>query len=358
MKSIKIGLIGVGTIGSNTFNVLRRISSKILSEEALNIEVVCVADINVERAKLVTENKVPVFKTGQELIHNPNIDIIVELIGGCGFAKEIVFGAINNKKHVVTANKALIALHGQEIFLKAKENNVIVAFEASVAGAIPIIKVLRESLIANNINFIAGIMNGTSNFILSEMLDQRLSFNSALEKAKNLGFAEADPSFDIDGTDAAHKITIISSIAYGLPLSFEKVFVKGIDDIRLDDIKFCEKNGYKIKLIALAKIKQNKVEIRVCPSLIPIDHIIAKVDGAMNAILVKGDAIGEAFFYGQGAGGEPTASAVISDIVDISRIINLHRNLGKVDNQKKNRNFRKKIINTKFLFFMFRIKKK
>ncbi|KAF3999405.1 homoserine dehydrogenase [Glaciimonas immobilis] len=320
MKSIKVGLLGIGTVGSGTFNVLKRNQQEIAARAGRGIEITMVADLNVERARELTNGEVEVVSDANLVINNPDIDIVIELIGGYGIAKDLVLKAIANGKHVVTANKALIATHGNEIFKAAQEKGVIVAFEAAVAGGIPIIKALREGLTANRIEWIAGIINGTTNFILSEMRDKGLDFDVVLKEAQRLGYAEADPTFDIEGVDAAHKLTIMAAIAFGIPVQFAKAHVEGITSLQATDIRYAEQLGYRIKLLGIAKRTAAGVELRVHPTLVPASRLIANVEGAMNAVLVRGDAVGETLYYGKGAGSEPTASAVIADLVDITRL--------------------------------------
>ncbi len=320
MKSIKVGLLGIGTVGSGTFNVLKRNQQEIAARAGRGIEITMVADLNTERAKELTNNEVEVVSDANLVVNNPDIDIVIELIGGYGIAKDLVLKAIANGKHVVTANKALIATHGNEIFKAAQEKNVMVAFEAAVAGGIPIIKALREGLTANSIEWIAGIINGTTNFILSEMRDKGLDFDIVLKEAQRLGYAEADPTFDIEGVDAAHKLTIMASIAFGIPVQFDKAHVEGITKLQATDIRYAEQLGYRIKLLGITKRTEAGIELRVHPTLIPASRLIANVEGAMNAVLVRGDAVGETLYYGKGAGAEPTASAVIADLVDITRL--------------------------------------
>ena len=279
-----------------------------------------VADLDTERAKAIVGSSVVVVKDAHQIVDNPDIDIVIELIGGYGIARELVMKAIANGKHVVTANKALLATHGTEIFRAAQERGVMVAFEAAVAGGIPIIKALREGLTANRIQWIAGIINGTTNFILSEMRDKGLDFDVVLKEAQRLGYAEADPTFDIEGVDAAHKATIMSAIAFGIPVQFDKAHVEGITNLQASDIRYAEKLGYRIKLLGITKRVANGIELRVHPTLIPTNRLIANVEGAMNAVLVQGDAVGATLYYGKGAGAEPTASAVIADLVDITRL--------------------------------------
>jgi homoserine dehydrogenase len=320
MKSIKVGLLGIGTVGSGTFNVLKRNQEEIMRRAGRGIEIAMVADLNVERAKALTNGECEVVNDANLVVNNPEIDIVIELIGGYGIAKELVLKAIANGKHVVTANKALLATHGTEIFKAAQEKGVMVAFEAAVAGGIPIIKALREGLTANRIQWIAGIINGTTNFILSEMRDKGLDFDVVLQEAQRLGYAEADPTFDIEGIDAAHKATIMSAIAFGIPVQFDKAYVEGITKLQATDIRYAEQLGYRIKLLGIAKRTSQGIELRVHPTLIPEKRLIANVEGAMNAVLVQGDAVGATLYYGKGAGAEPTASAVIADLVDITRL--------------------------------------
>jgi homoserine dehydrogenase len=320
MKSIKVGLLGIGTVGAGTFNVLKRNQEEISRRAGRSIEIVMVADLDVTRAKEVVGDHCVVVNDGNLVVSNPDIDIVVELIGGYGIAKELVLKAIANGKHVVTANKALLATHGDEIFKAAQAKGVMVAYEAAVAGGIPIIKALREGLTANRIEWIAGIINGTTNFILSEMRDKGLDFDTVLKEAQRLGYAEADPTFDIEGIDAAHKATLMSSIAFGIPVQFDKAHIEGITKLEAVDIRYAEQLGYRIKLLGIAKRTPKGIELRVHPTLIPAKRLIANVEGAMNAVLVHGDAVGATLYYGKGAGAEPTASAVIADLVDITRL--------------------------------------
>ena len=320
MKPINVGLIGIGTVGGGTWNVLKRNADEISRRAGRPIRITAVADKNVELAKQVTAGHARVTDDAFALVNDSEIDIIVELIGGYGVAKEVVMLAIANGKHVVTANKALLAVHGTEIFTAAQQKGVMVAFEAAVAGGIPIIKALREGLSANRIEWAAGIINGTTNFILSEMRDKGLSFDDVLKEAQRLGYAEADPTFDIEGVDAAHKATLIASIAFGIPVQFDKAYIEGITKLEASDIKYAEQLGYRIKLLGIAKRREKGVELRVHPTLIPAKRLIANVEGAMNAVVVKGDAVGTTLYYGKGAGAEPTASAVIADIVDVTRL--------------------------------------
>jgi homoserine dehydrogenase len=320
MKPIKVGLLGIGTVGAGTFNVLRRNQEEIARRAGRAIEITMVADLDIARATELTGGACEVVGDANLVVANPDIDIVIELIGGYGIAKDLVMKAIANGKHVVTANKALIAMHGNEIFKAAQEKGVIVAFEAAVAGGIPIIKSLREGLTANRIQWIAGIINGTTNFILSEMRDKGLSFADVLKEAQRLGYAEADPTFDIEGIDAAHKLTIMASIAFGIPVQFDKAHVEGITRLEATDILYAEQLGYRIKLLGITKKTPHGIELRVHPTLVPSSRLIANVEGAMNAVMVDGDAVGQTLYYGKGAGAEPTASAVIADLVDITRL--------------------------------------
>jgi homoserine dehydrogenase len=320
MKPVKVGLLGIGTVGSGTFNVLKRNQEEIKRRAGRGIEIVMVADLDMERAKELTRGECEVVNDANLVVNHPDIDIVIELIGGYGIAKDLVMKAIANGKHVVTANKALLAMHGTEIFQAAQAKGVMVAFEAAVAGGIPIIKALREGLTANRIEWIAGIINGTTNFILSEMRDKGLDFDVVLKEAQRLGYAEADPTFDIEGVDAAHKATIMSAIAFGIPVQFDKAYVEGITKLQATDIRYAEQLGYRIKLLGIAKRTNGGIELRVHPTLIPAKRLIANVEGAMNAVLVHGDAVGATLYYGKGAGSEPTASAVIADLVDITRL--------------------------------------
>ena len=320
MKPIKVGLLGIGTVGSGTFNVLQRNQGEIQRRAGRGIEITMVADLNVARAKELVGEGVQVVSDARQVIANPEIDIVIELIGGYGIARALVMEAIAAGKHVVTANKALLAVHGTEIFAAAQAKGVMVAFEAAVAGGIPIIKALREGLTANSIQWVAGIINGTTNFILSEMRDKGLDFDVVLKEAQRLGYAEADPTFDIEGVDAAHKVTLMSAIAFGIPVQFDKAHIEGITKLGAADIKYAEQLGYRIKLLGITKRTKQGIELRVHPSLVPTQRLIANVEGAMNAVMVQGDAVGTTLYYGKGAGSEPTASAVIADLVDITRL--------------------------------------
>lgn len=320
MKSIKVGLLGIGTVGAGTFTVLERNAEEIRRRAGRPIEIMMVADLDTTRAKQIVGDQAQVVDDARLVVNHPEIDIVVELIGGYGIARELVMTAIANGKHVVTANKALLATHGTEIFKAAQEKGVMVAFEAAVAGGIPIIKALREGLTANRIQWIAGIINGTTNFILSEMREKGLDFDVVLTEAQRLGYAEADPTFDIEGIDAAHKATLMSAIAFGVPVQFDKAYVEGITSLQATDIRYAEQLGYRIKLLGIARRADKGIELRVHPTLIPANRLIANVEGAMNAVLVHGDAVGATLYYGKGAGAEPTASAVIADLVDITRL--------------------------------------
>lgn len=320
MKPINVGLLGIGTVGGGTFNVLKRNEEEITRRAGRPIRITVVADKNVALAKQVTGGSCRITDDAFSVVTDPEVDIVIELIGGYGVAKELVMKAIANGKHVVTANKALLATHGTEIFKAAQDKGVMVAFEAAVAGGIPIVKAVREGLTANHIEWIAGIINGTTNFILSEMRDKGLDFDVALKEAQRLGYAEADPTFDIEGVDAAHKITLLASLAFGIPVQFDKAHIEGISKLDAADIRYAEQLGYRIKLLGITKRTAEGVELRVHPTLIPAKRLIANVEGAMNAVLVQGDAVGATLYYGQGAGAEPTASAVIADLVDVTRM--------------------------------------
>ena len=312
--------MGIGTVGSGVFTVLQRNQSEIVRRAGRGIEIAMVADLDTARAQLVVGPHVKVVNDARAVIANPDIDVVIELIGGYGIAKQLMLEAIEAGKHVVTANKALLAVHGTEIFAAASRKGVMVAFEAAVAGGIPIIKSLREGLSANRIQWIAGIINGTTNFILSEMRDKGLDFDVVLKQAQALGYAEADPTFDIEGVDAAHKAALMSAMAFGVPVQFDKAYVEGIAKLGATDIKYAEQLGYRIKLLGLTKKTDKGIELRVHPTLVPNKRLIANVEGAMNAVMVHGDAVGTTMYYGKGAGSEPTASAVIADLVDIARL--------------------------------------
>jgi len=319
LKPVKVGICGLGTVGGGTFNVLKRNAEEIARRAGRGIEV----------AQIATRHANPRCDTGDTPItddvfavaENPEIDIIVELIGGYTLARELVLRAIDNGKHVVTANKALIAVHGNEIFAKASEKGVIVAFEAAVAGGIPVIKAIREGLAGNRINWLAGIINGTGNFILTEMREKGRAFEDVLKEAQALGYAESDPTFDVEGIDAAHKLTILASIAFGIPLQFDKAYTEGITKLTTADVNYAEALGYRIKHLGMARRTEAGIELRVHPTLIPADRLIANVNGVMNAVMVNGDAVGSTLYYGAGAGMEPTASAVVADLVDVARAL-------------------------------------
>ena len=320
MKPLQIGLIGFGTVGSSTYQLLIRNQDQIQRRLGRRLVISMVADLDTAKVKAVVGNDCQVVSDANEILANPDIDTVIELIGGYGFALEVILKAIESGKHVVTANKALLAIHGAKVFEAARKKGVMIGFEASVAGGIPIIKVLREGLSANRIHWIAGIINGTTNFILTQMSEKGWGFEQALAEAQSLGYAEADPTFDVQGIDAAHKCSILSAIAYGIPIPFDKAYVEGITQLQSQDMKFAAQLGYKIKLLGITKHTQNGIEVRVHPCLISDRSILAKVDGAMNAVMVNADALGTSLYYGKGAGGDPTASAVIADLIDISRL--------------------------------------
>jgi homoserine dehydrogenase len=322
VKPIQVGLLGIGTVGAGTYKVLTRNQTEIRRRAGRDIQITMVADLDTARARAIVGSGVQVVADGRAIINNPEIDIVVELIGGYGIAKTLVMEAIAAGKHVVTANKALLAVHGTEIFAAASARGVMVGFEAAVAGGIPIIKALREGLTANRIEWIAGIINGTTNFILSEMRDKGLDFGVVLKEAQRLGYAETDPTFDIEGVDAAHKATIMSAIAFGTPVQFDRAHVEGITQLQATDIRYAEQLGYRIKLLGITKRRDDVggIELRVHPTLVPAKRLIANVEGAMNAVVVQGDAVGTTLYYGKGAGAEPTASAVVADLVDITRL--------------------------------------
>jgi homoserine dehydrogenase len=320
MKPLRVGLLGLGTVGRGTFQVLQRNQEVIRRRAGRGIEIAMVGVRDVAKARAVLGDGVPVTDCLEDVVRHPEVDIVVELIGGYDPARALVLEAIANDKHVVTANKALLAVHGNEIFDAARKMGVMVAFEAAVGGGIPIIKALREGLTGNRIEWIAGIINGTSNFILSRMRDTGASFADALRQAQKLGYAEADPSFDINGTDAAHKISILAAIAFGVPIRFDAAHIEGIAHLAAADIRYAEQLGYRIKLLGITRIMPNGVELRVHPTLVPTGRLLANVEGAMNAVLVKGDAVGTTMYYGPGAGAEPTASAVVADLVDVTRM--------------------------------------
>jgi homoserine dehydrogenase len=320
MKPINVGLLGIGTVGGGTFAVLRRNQEEITRRAGRAITLKVVADKDLSRAKGIVGDAAAVTPDAMSVIKDPDVDIVVELIGGTTAAKDLIMQAIAHGKHVVTANKALLAQHGTEIFSAAQSRGVMVAFEGAVAGGIPIIKALREGLTANRIEWIAGIINGTSNFILSQMREQGTSFEEALKQAQQRGYAEADPTFDIEGIDAAHKLTIMSAISFGIPMQFSKAYTEGISKLTKQDIRYAEELGYRIKLLGITRRAARGVELRVHPTLIPARRLIANVEGVMNAVLVKADAVGQTMYYGAGAGAEPTASAVVADLVDVTRM--------------------------------------
>ena len=320
MKPINVGLLGIGTVGGGTFSVLKRNQEEISRRAGREIVIKIIADRDIEKARKIAGDDTLITSDANDVVTHPDVSIVVELIGGYTTAKELTLKAIKNGKHVVTANKALLALHGTEIFAAAQRQGVMVAFEAAVAGGIPIIKALREGLTANRIEWIAGIINGTGNFILSEMRNKGLSFDTVLRQAQKLGYAEADPTFDIEGIDTAHKITIMASIAFGIPMQFDKVYTEGITKLTGEDISYAEELGYRIKLLGITKKNSKGIELRVHPTLIPSRRLIANVEGVMNAVVVKGDAVGSTLYYGAGAGAEPTASSVVADLVDVTRM--------------------------------------
>ena len=320
MKQLNVGILGLGTVGGGTYTVLTRNAAEITRRSGYAINVVQVADKNLALAQRVTAGKVPLTDDAFAVVNNPAVDVVVELIGGYTLSKELVLQAIANGKHVVTANKALLAVHGNEIFAAAQARGVMVAFEAAVAGGIPIIKALREGLGANRIEWLAGIINGTTNFILSEMREKGLSFIDVLGEAQRLGYAEADPTFDVEGIDAAHKLTIMSAIAFGMPMKFDQTYTEGISKLQQTDIKYAHELGYSVKLLGITKRSEAGVELRVHPTLISEKRLVANVNGAMNAVVVKGDAVGPTLYYGAGAGAEPTASSVVADLMDVARL--------------------------------------
>jgi homoserine dehydrogenase len=321
MDSIKVGLLGLGVVGGGTWKVLRRNAQEIARRAGQTIEVTRIAVRGIEKARALVGSTILVDADPFGLVRDPSIDIVVELMGGDTLARELVLEAIAQGKHVVTANKALLAKHGTEIFAAASAKGVVVAFEAAVAGGIPIIKAIREGLTANRIEWVAGIINGTTNFILSEMRSRGLPFATVLAEAQKLGYAEADPTFDIEGVDAAHKLTLLASLAFGIPVQFDRAYIEGISKLAADDIKLAERLGYRIKLLGITKRRREGIELRVHPALVPAKSMLANVEGAMNAVLVRGDAVGQTLYYGKGAGEEPTASAVVADLVDVTRLL-------------------------------------
>ena len=321
MKPINVGLLGLGTVGSGTIEVLRRNSSEIARRAGREIRIVAATARDLTRKRSVSLDGIRILRDANAIVTDPEIEIVVELIGGLSPARELVLAAIENGKHVVTANKALLARHGNEIFAAAQRKGVMVAFEAAVAGGVPIIKALREGLSANRIDWIAGIINGTSNFILSEMRSRGAAFDTVLKEAQEKGYAEADPAHDIEGIDAAHKLTILSALAFGIPVQFDKAYTEGIARLTAKDIAYAEQLGYRIKLLGITRRAEDGIELRVHPTLIPAKRLIANVEGVMNAILVKGDAVGPTLYYGAGAGSEATASAVVADLLDVTRML-------------------------------------
>lgn len=321
MNAVNIGLIGLGTVGAGTLEILQRNSRDIAGRAGREIRVMRIAVNDLKKERTVDIGEITLTDDPMEVVDDPGVDIIVELIGGETVAKDVVLGAIENGKHVVTANKALIALHGNHIFERAQEKGLMVAFEAAVAGGIPIIKSLREGLSANRIQWLAGIINGTCNYILTRMNQDGLDFADVLKDAQSLGYAEADPTFDVEGIDAAHKLTILASIAFGIPLQYKKVYVEGISNITIDDIRYADELGFRIKHLGIARRGPVGIELRVHPALIPKERLIANVNGVMNAALVMADAVGPTLYYGAGAGAEPTGSAVVADIVDVVRAL-------------------------------------
>ncbi|MBT8116458.1 MAG: homoserine dehydrogenase [Gammaproteobacteria bacterium] len=321
MKPVNVGLLGLGTVGGGTFNVLNRNAEEITRRAGRGIRITHAAAREYDADNLPGIGDIAVSDDAFSVVENPDIDIVVELIGGYEPARELVLKAIANGKHVVTANKALIALHGNEIFAAAQKQGVMVAFEAAVAGGIPIIKAIREGLAANQIRWLTGIINGTGNFILTEMRDKGRDFDDVLQEAQALGYAEADPTFDIEGIDAAHKLTILASLAFGIPLQFDKVYTEGISHITREDVGYAGELGYRIKHLGFTRRTDRGIEMRVHPTLIPERRLIANVDGVMNAVLINADAVGPTLYYGAGAGAEPTASAVVADIVDVVRVL-------------------------------------
>ncbi len=321
MKPVKVGLLGLGTVGGGTVSVLQRNADEIQRRAGRGIEVVIATARDIKKARAFDISKITLTSDPLAVVDHPEVEVVIELIGGTTDAYTLVMRAINGGKHVVTANKALIAKHGNEIFAAAREKGVMVAFEAAVAGGIPIIKAIREGLAGNKIEWLAGIINGTGNFILTEMRDKGRDFADVLAEAQALGYAEADPTFDVEGIDAGHKLTILSSIAFGIPLQFDKCYTEGISHITADDVSYAEALGYRIKSLGISRRTARGVELRVHPTLIPERRLIANVDGVMNAVLVKGDAVGATLYYGAGAGAEPTASAVVADLVDVVRTL-------------------------------------
>lgn len=322
MKIITIGILGLGTVGGGTANILQNNAKSIAQRLGAEIRIKSALVKDLTQARICDCSDIELTTNAADIINDPEIDIVLELIGGCGYAKELIEAAVRKGKHVVTANKALIALHGNELFALAESNGVRIAYESSVAGGIPVVKAIREGLAGNEITLVAGIINGTGNFILSEMAFKGRAFSDVLVEAQELGYAEADPTFDVEGIDAAHKLAILASIAFGIPLSFEKIYTKGISELSLEDVVYADELGYKIKHLGIAKRNGNSIELRVHPTLIPQERLLANVNGVMNAVLVRGDAVGNTLHYGAGAGAGPTGSSVVADIMDIARLIN------------------------------------
>jgi homoserine dehydrogenase len=321
VEPVKVGLLGLGTVGGGTVNVLQRNANEIARRAGRGIVITHAAARDLNKPRICDTTGIELTTNPEEVVNNPDIEIVIELIGGDTLARDMVMKAIDQGKHVVTANKALIAKYGNEIFAAAQKKGVMVAFEAAVAGGIPIIKAIREGLAGNRIQWLAGIINGTGNFILTEMRDKGRDFEDVLKEAQELGYAEADPTFDVEGIDAAHKLTILSSIAFGIPLQFEATYTEGISNITREDVAYAEELGYRIKHLGLTRRTDKGIELRVHPTLIPERRLIANVDGVMNAVLVMGDAVGPTLYYGAGAGDEPTASAVVADLVDVVRVL-------------------------------------
>lgn len=348
---ISVGIIGFGTVGTGTARILLENSGLIKKRTGIEFILKRIADLDIKRDRGIKVPEGVLTTDANALINDPDIDIVVELIGGIRPAKDFMLQAIKNKKHVVTANKALLATEGNEIFAEAGKNCVEIGFEASVAGGIPIIKVLREGLVANNIVAVYGIINGTSNYILTKMTDEKVEFSEALKEAQRLGYAEADPTFDIEGIDTAHKLTILSSLSYGIPLMYDEVYKEGITKITAQDIEFASELGYKIKLLAITKLSDGGVEMRVHPTMIPNEYLISKVDGVFNAVYVEGDAVGATMYYGRGAGDMPTGSAVVADIVDIGKKI-IRNQKSEVRSQKESAEFKiKKMEDVESMYY-------
>lgn len=332
---INVGIIGFGTVGTGTAKILLENKDVISQRIGFDINLKKIADLDIKKSRGIKLPEGILTANADEILNDPEINIVIELIGGIHPAKELILKAIRNKKHVVTANKALIATEGNEILAEAEKHGVEIGFEASVAGGIPIIKILKEGLIANRILAVYGIINGTSNYILTKMTDEGIEFSDALKEAQRLGYAEADPTYDIEGIDSAHKLAILASLAYNIPLSFNDVYKEGITRITSQDIGFAGELGYKIKLLAIAKASDGKVELRVHPTMVPKDYLISKVDGVFNAIYVQGDAVGDTLYYGRGAGDMPTGSAVVSDVVDIGKKLMIQDTGYRIDDKNK-----------------------